>query len=243
MDTPEKYNMYTTLACQNDTMTLSCPTGRNISLTKAHWGHYYLACSDCCAPNPAYDCTVDMETVEEDWFDYIKSQCDGIQSCNIDHIAYMANECEIEYYADYMQTFYDCLPIDTTEPIGFSAKRNNDIRLYPYELVPFNDVLSNFGGHYSTETYSFTCPVRGVYIFSMAINQYSNSNLQAYLYRNNDELIRSYANGVGYRDSASATVITECNVGDQVFVMVWNGGYFDGSGSQCHFTGYLLDQL
>ena len=82
-------------------MTLSCPTGRNISLTRAQWGHYYLACSsDCCAPNPAYDCTVDMGTVEPDWFEYIQFQCDGKQSCEVDFILYAINQCEPEYVAD-----------------------------------------------------------------------------------------------------------------------------------------------
>ena len=72
MDNPENFNMYTTLACPDDVMTLSCPVGRNISLTKAHWGQYYFGCSDCCPPNPAFGCTVNMETMEPELFRHSK---------------------------------------------------------------------------------------------------------------------------------------------------------------------------
>ena len=96
---------------------------RNITITKAQWGKYNTACFDnCCPPNPAIDCTVDMQTVEPDLFEYIKDQCDGKQSCELDFIAYEVDECLDGYIADYEQVFYDCLPFDTTEPIGFSAK-------------------------------------------------------------------------------------------------------------------------
>ena len=224
-------------------MTLSCSTGRNISITKAQWGKYALTCSNCCPPHPQRDCTVDMETKEPDLFGYIKNQCDGKQTCDLGYIAFLLNDCELEYFADYLQTFYDCLPFDTTEPIGFSAKLNGNVILNQYEIIPFDDVLSNFGGHYSTKTYSFTCPVHGVYTFSLALNQYNNDQIQAILYQNSNELIRSLADNGVYRNSATSTVIIECNAGDQVFVSVNYGGYFDGVTSPCHFTGYLLHQL
>ena len=234
--------MYTNIACLNDVINLSCSNGRSISVTKAHWGKYNLACDEgsCCAPHPAYDCTVDMATAEPDLFAYIRNQCDGQQSCDIDFIAYAVNECEADYYADYEQVFYDCFPFDTTQPVGFSAILTKDTSLSYGTVVPFDDVISNFGGHYSTQTYSFTCPVHGVYIFSMSINQYDNNNIRGIIYRNKDELIRSTAADGGYRESASATVITECNAGDQVFVSVEFGGNFDGELSPCHFTGYCL---
>ena len=57
--------------------------------------------------------------------------------------------------------------------------------------------------------------------------------------------MRTLADGAGERDSASLTVVTECNVGDYVFVAIVNaeGGYVDGQESPCHFTGYLLQEL
>ena len=94
---PEAYNMYTDIACLNNVMTLSCLNDRTITVTKAHWGQYNLARDEgtCCAPNPAYDCTVDMETVEPTVFELIKLECDGQQSCDLDFIAYEVNECQV----------------------------------------------------------------------------------------------------------------------------------------------------
>ena len=68
---PELYNMYTTIGCVNDVMNLTCTGGRTIVVTKALWGKYNLNCSDCCVPNPAYDCTVDMETNEPTLFELL----------------------------------------------------------------------------------------------------------------------------------------------------------------------------
>ena len=80
-------------------------------------------------------------------------------------------------------------------------------------------------------------------IFSMSINQFEFNYIEEILFRNNEELIQIVATNEGGRESASATVITECNAGDQVFVMVSIGGYFDGSASPCYFTGYFLQKL
>ena len=159
--------MYTTLGCANDAITLSCPNDRTIVITKAHWGKYNLECENCCPPNPAYDCTVDMETAEPEFFEFIKFQCDGMTSCNLEYGAYLVNECEFEYTADYEQIFYDCNPFDETEIIAFTARLSSDITLSVNQVIPFNSVLRNFGGHYSTATYSFTCPVNVVYVFTV----------------------------------------------------------------------------
>ena len=71
----------------------------------------------------------------------------------------------------------------------------------------------------------------------MSINQFEFNYIEEILFRNNEELIQIVATNEGGRESASATVITECNAGDQVFVMVSIGGYFYGSASPCYFSG------
>ena len=235
--------MYTTIGCVNDVMSLTCTGDRTIVVTKAQWGKYNLNCSECCPPNPAYDCFVDMESNEPALFELLKVQCDGLQSCNLEYVSYVINECEIEYMADYEQVFYDCNPFDTTEATAFSVKLNGTRNLRDNEVVPFDDVISNFGGHYSTDTSAFTCPVQGVYMFSMTINQWDYNFIRGILYRNNNELIQSRADNESSFDSATATVITECNAGDQVFVSAGFGGQYDGSDAGCHFTGNLLQQL
>ena len=224
-------------------MSLSCPSDRTIVITKALWGKYNLPCIGCCVPNPAYDCTVDMATAEPTIYQLLKSQCDGFQTCDVEYVAYIVNKCQLAYTADYQQIFYDCIPFDSSEPIGFAAKLTSSRDLANDAVIPFGTVISNFGGHYSTETYTFNCPVHGVYIFAMTINQYEYSFIRGAIFRNDVELIQSRGDDEGKYDSASATVLVECNVGDQVYVTVARGGTFEGESTACHFMGYLLHQL
>ena len=145
---------------------------------------------------------------------------------------------------DQMQTESKKVEKHWNESIGFSAKLSGDRDIDSGELISFDDVISNFGGHYSTDTYAFTCPANGVYSFSMSTNKSSGWAIRGILFRNSDELIRAHASDDMYRDSASATVVTECSAGDQVFVSVdEDTGYFDGSESPCYFSGYLLHHL
>ena len=232
--------MYTTFGCANDRISLSCPGDRTIVITKAQWGKYYRQCGNCCPPNPAYDCTIDMETVESEFFDFLKFQCDGMTSCDLEYASYLVNQCELEYLADYEQIFYDCIPFDQTDPIAFSAMLSAGVVLDEFEVVPFDLVLSNFGGHYSNTTFSFTCPVYGVYMFSITINSREYTVVRGALFRNTIELIQSRADDEGFYDSSTSTIVTECNAGDQSFVSVDASGNFDGGSAKCHFTGYLL---
>ena len=62
---PDTRSQFMAFACISGTITLSCPDGRTILTTSANYGQYdspNSECTDCCAPNPEYDCT---ELVEE----------------------------------------------------------------------------------------------------------------------------------------------------------------------------------
>ena len=90
--------MYTNIGCLNDVIALTCPNNGTINVSKAHWGKYSLVCNDdCCPPNPAFDCTVDMEAAEPDLFEFVGEQCNGQSSCDIDFVAYAINECDVDY--------------------------------------------------------------------------------------------------------------------------------------------------
>ena len=78
----------------------------------------------------------------------------------------------------------------------------------------------------------------------MSINQVDRDDLiRAALYRNTERLTRVIADDEGYHDSASATVYTECAVGDQIFVSIEQGGLLDGYWSPAMFSGYLLQRF
>ena len=110
--------------------------------------------------------------------------------------------------------------------------------VYSQQLIPYTTVITNIGGHYNPDTYTFVCPYRGVYVFTVSTNAY-NDQLVGELYKNDQLLIRTFANE-DFRDSATASVVTECEMRDSVYVYAYTGGEFDCYWSPAHFSGYLL---
>lgn len=185
---PDTRSQFTGFACTGAYMTLTCPGNRTIFLNNGTYGQHALACSvGCCPRNPEYDCT---ELVEEnrpqDWL-AIQALCDGEQSCQFENIGYPVDTCEEGYLSDYMQLFYDCSPDDETGPVAFTAWANTggSTPYNQFDIVVFDEVLTNFGGHYNPATSSFICPVDGVYHFSTNTLGAISSGMFTDLMRNN----------------------------------------------------------
>ena len=140
----------------------------------------------------------------------------------------------------YPETF-EASHNNSTQTIAFSVRLENDAYLYDGDLVPFNDVIVNEGGHYSTDNHTFTCPRRGMYVFWMRITSFAYSYPGADMVRNDVLLASALANGEVYMDSSSTTVATECDEGDSVQVKVYFSGIFEGVLAPCTFTGFLLN--
>ena len=177
---PATHSQFTAFACTSGIMTLSCPAGRTILTVTANYGQYdnpNSECTGCCAPNPLHDCT---ELVEEsrptDWLG-IQLLCDNQTSCEFENLGSAIDQCEEGYQSDYMQLFYDCLPDDETGPVAFTAFANTGQPTWYNndDVIVFNEVLSNAGGHYNSATSSFICPSHGVYLISVNVQGYDSN--------------------------------------------------------------------
>ena len=234
--------MYIEHGCLGDILSLSCPDSGEILITRADFGVYYLACSDCCSPNPVHDCFVDVQTVAPEYFDFLKFQCDSQNSCSFEYTGYLVDECQAGYVADYMQVLFDCLPFNSSGPVGFTAKASSSYNVVVYEIIQFDNVLSNIGGHYNPNTCSFVCPDHGMYLFSVTICTNEDA-LWIRLYKNNDPLTFAYANNDDTDvDCSSPTVITECDAGEIVWVMSWSNGFIYAGNEVPVFSGALLQR-
>ena len=111
-------------------------------------------------------------------------------------------------------------------------------------MVPWLNVITNFGGHYYPETYSFVCPVNGVYVFSVAIRSY-HGQIWVRIIKNDEELFRVFAGDANpINDMSSSSSVIECEAGDVVWVIVAGGGPFSGNTDNYHvFSGFLLNKL
>ena len=151
----------------------------------------------------------------------IKALCDGQKSCQYENYASIIDECQDGYTSDYAQVFYDCLPVDDAGAVGFTASASTGSpTVYNYfEVVVFDNVLSNFGGHYNPDTSSFVCPFDGVYMVNVNIVSTESDQAQVDVIRNDLPLALALADDLsGLRSHASNTVMTECQRGDVLWI-------------------------
>ena len=237
---PDVRSQFTAVSCTLNVATMSCPNNRTILATSAVYG-WNEACGDCCAPNPVSDCT---ELVEDnspaDWL-AIQALCDGQTSCQFETPGTVLGDCSGQT-SDYMQLFFDCLPDDETGPVAFTAWSNTGDQSYsPNDIVVFNEVLTNAGGHFNANTSSFICPWDGIYLMSVNIESFTDHIHIDLMMRNDVLLARMYLDATsGDYTRGSTTVVTECNRGDIVWVRCQSDGSIHGDEYRNMFTGHIL---
>ena len=134
------------------------------------------------------------------------------------------------------------------EPVGFTAHASED-REYPSdEIIQFDDVQSNFGGHYNATTCTFLCPDHGIYLFSVHFNAYQGNYMYIEIVRDSTVLGEAMAldrtrdGAYVYYSHASALVIVDCEAGEEVWAR--SGAVTDshllGGSRYSQFSGYLL---
>ena len=247
----EDRSQFTAFACGDDMMTLSCPGNRWIAITKAVYAKYEnpdSACSGCrCPPNPALDCT---ELIEENhpkaWNDI--NSCDQLKVCDVRPTRTVINQCETNYTADYVQVFYECLQDDVTGPVGFTAYADTGKKTtYNYnDVIVFDDVISNYGGHYNPKTSSFVCPADGVYMISVHVLARKSEDVVADIMQNRDKLVGVQLDGLKRQyDGDGGTIVVQGSRGDVMWIRQgYNAtGRIYAADRRAFFTCYLLHRL
>ena len=139
-------------------------------------------------------------------------------------------------------------PAPEIGPIGFTAHATQSRWYDPGEVIEFDSVQSNFGGYYSSTTYTFRCPYTGVYLFNCGINSYE-SYLMCDIVKDHVLLGSAYAEHIQDEThsypQASAIVIVQCNAGQNVWTEAQSAvPYLSVAHSRStQFVGFLLHQL
>ena len=246
---PDTRFQFTAFACTSAIVTMSCPNNRTILTTSGVYGLFDSPdseCSGCCAPNPQYDCTEHLEEARpSDWL-AIQALCDGESSCQFDNFGTASlTSCSGEP-SEYMQLYYDCLPNDETGPVAFTAWANNgDETTYnDGDIIIFDEILTNAGGHYNAATSSFICPWDGVYLISANMEGFFGSNIDIDLMRNDVMLARMYVDDISSAyNRGSTTIVTECDRGDIVWVKAGSYGRLHAADRRNMFTGHILHRF
>lgn len=106
----------------------------------------------------------------------------------------------------------------------------------------------NVGGHYSTSTGKFTCPIDGVYVFYanvLSTDNQATNDLSLYLnsVSSDNLIIRSRVDNGGNSNSyqtANFHFVGSFSATDELFLRVTNGAFYGQERDWCQFGGYLL---
>ena len=240
---PELRTQFTAFACTRANVTLSCASGRNIFTTSGYYGrNHQMDCAQCCGPNPALDCAELIEENRPGEWEAIQSHCDGRNSCQFENQGSTIDGCEVDYQSDYMLVYYDCLPHDVSGAVGFTASANTGNTLYENgDVIVFDDVISNFGGHYNPNISTFICPWDGVYLFSVNVQGYLSATMDIDLMRNDVQLVEMMIDDItSVYNRASMTLVIDCTSGDVMWVRAGHSNYIHAAARRTLFAGYLL---
>ena len=105
--------------------------------------------------------------------------------------------------------------------VGFTVYADLNAYYDTGELVVFNGVTSNIGGHFQPATSSFLCPITGVYYFSLAVSNVNDDNgIHAHLMIEDQILASVRGTALGTYNQGTNSAITTCERGQSVWVQV-----------------------
>ncbi|KAK6167592.1 hypothetical protein SNE40_021581 [Patella caerulea] len=112
-------------------------------------------------------------------------------------------------------------------------------------IVPFDLVLLDLGDNYDNTTGVFICTIPGVYVVSLYLMSHPGAKVNARIYINSRPIAALWADdnkSVGFYPSSSIQTVTRLEFGDQVYVMLVDGGYGESwvHANYNAFTLYLL---
>ena len=128
--------------------------------------------------------------------------------------------------------------------VGFSAF-HNESRSYTFEEpIVFNNVITDVSNNYDNITSAFTCPVSGLYSFTVSVLGQLNQLVNVWINRESTRLGVVYATlSQGY-NHAGNTIVASCNAGDRVWVDSGDDYYLSYiiAGEASVFSGFLIER-
>lgn len=112
--------------------------------------------------------------------------------------------------------------------VAFTAKLDaNDSYPCHSGVLNFRSVLINEGGGYSPETGIFTCPVEGLYHFTVHVSVYGRG--QCAIFKNGQKVVSLYHTSLPDKCSQVASIgsVVKLSKNDEVMVNIWGPGRND----------------
>uniref|UniRef100_A0A8C6UZM5 Complement component 1, q subcomponent-like 2 n=1 Tax=Neogobius melanostomus TaxID=47308 RepID=A0A8C6UZM5_9GOBI len=113
-----------------------------------------------------------------------------------------------------------------------------------YEVLRFDDVVTNLGNHYDATTGKFTCQVSGIYYFTyhVLMRGGDGTSMWADLCKNGQVRASAIAQDADQNyDYASNSVVLHLDSGDEIYIKLDGGKAHGGNNNKYStFSGFLL---
>ncbi|XP_046884263.1 complement C1q-like protein 3b [Hypomesus transpacificus] len=113
-----------------------------------------------------------------------------------------------------------------------------------YEVLKFDDVVTNLGNHYDPTTGKFTCSIPGIYFFvyHVLMRGGDGTSMWADLCKNNQVRASAIAQDADQNyDYASNSVVLHLEPGDEIYIKLDGGKAHGGNNNKYStFSGFIL---
>ncbi|XP_051543058.1 complement C1q-like protein 3 [Myxocyprinus asiaticus] len=113
-----------------------------------------------------------------------------------------------------------------------------------YELLKFDDVVTNLGNHYDPTTGKFTCSIPGIYFFTyhVLMRGGDGTSMWADLCKNNQVRASAIAQDADQNyDYASNSAVLHLEPGDEVYIKLDGGKAHGGNNNKYStFSGFII---
>ncbi|CAK6974673.1 complement C1q-like protein 3 [Scomber scombrus] len=113
-----------------------------------------------------------------------------------------------------------------------------------YEVLKFDDVVTNLGNHYDPSTGKFTCSIPGIYFFvyHVLMRGGDGTSMWADLCKNNQVRASAIAQDADQNyDYASNSVVLHLEPGDEIYIKLDGGKAHGGNNNKYStFSGFML---
>ncbi|XP_061654154.1 complement C1q-like protein 3b [Phyllopteryx taeniolatus] len=113
-----------------------------------------------------------------------------------------------------------------------------------YEVLKFDDVVTNLGNHYDPSTGKFTCSIPGIYYFTyhVLMRGGDGTSMWADLCKNNQVRASAIAQDADQNyDYASNSVVLHLEPGDEIYIKLDGGKAHGGNNNKYStFSGFML---
>ena len=109
---------------------------------------------------------------------------------------------------------------ENDEAIGFTAFATVSRNYGHQDVVLFDDVISDFGGYYDTNSSIFICPLNGVYGFGTSIYAGSTYFMNVRIMREKSIIVGLQVQEIPeYGNTGATLTVSECLAGEKIWVM------------------------